>query len=78
MSNGFNFRRMVVFVCLAVLLLAALAPGAAALSLAFLVLTVCLFVGITLVVLLPRADEDRYAERPLVLAAFSPRPPPAT
>lgn len=68
---------MVVFMCLAVLLLAAFTPSVAGLPLVLLVVTACLFVGVDLIVLLPFADEDRHAEQPLALAAFSPRPPPA-
>lgn len=77
MSDRSNVRRVVALVCLAALLMLALTPGTAGLPLAFLVVTVCLFVGITLVVLLPCAEKNRDAEQPLALAAFSPRPPPA-
>ena len=73
-----KLQRVVVFACLAALLLAALTPGAAGLALAFMVAMVWFFVGIALVVLLPCAYEDSHAQQALALAAFSPRPPPAT
>jgi hypothetical protein len=77
MSNTCKLRRVAVFVCLAVLALAALTPGSAGLALAFLVFTAWFFLAIALIVLLPCADEDTHAQQPLALAAFSPRPPPA-
>jgi hypothetical protein len=69
-------RRVVVFFCLAVVLLAALTPGVAALALAILV-TLSFFVAIALFVLLPHVEERNHPRQALALPAFSPRPPPA-
>jgi len=69
-------RRVAVFFCLAVVLLAALTPGAAALPLAILI-TLCFLISIAINVLLPIVDEHRTTRQILVIPAFSPRPPPA-
>jgi hypothetical protein len=71
-----HVRRLVVFLCLAALLLAALSPAAAALPLAI-VLTLCFVIAISLSAPLRHVDEHDRAQRALALPAFSPRPPPA-
>jgi hypothetical protein len=69
-------RRLVIFLCLAGLLLAALTPSVAGLALAVLVLTSWFLVGFALTVLLPCVDEESRAPKALALPAFSARPPP--
>jgi len=69
-------RRVAVFFCLAVVLLAALTPGAAALPPAILI-TLWFLIAIAISVLLPLVDEQRTTQQFLVIPAFSPRPPPA-
>jgi hypothetical protein len=69
-------RRVAVFFCLAVVLLAALTPGAAALPIAILI-TLSFLIAIAISVLLPVVDEQRTTQQSLVIPAFSPRPPPA-
>jgi hypothetical protein len=71
-----HVRRAVIFFCLAVLLLAALAPVAANLPFAILV-PVSFFIAIITSVLLPHADEQGHTQQSSTVTAFSPRPPPA-
>src|SRR5580704_5302597 len=70
-----HFRRLIVFLCVAALLLAVLAPVAAALPLAIF-LTGCFVIAISLSVPLRRVDELILASQALAFPAFSPRPPP--
>ena len=70
-----QFRRFAAFVCLAVLLFAAVMPGAAGVPLAVLA-TLWLIIEIVAIVPLPRIDEQSFAQWALALASFSPRPPP--
>jgi hypothetical protein len=76
MSATSYIRRVAVFFCLAALLLAAVAPGAAGLPLAIL-FTLEFFVAISLGVRLPQLDGQSQMHLTLTLPAFSPRPPPA-
>jgi hypothetical protein len=77
MSDRSKLRRFAIFLCLGILLLAALTPGAAGLPLAFLVFAVWLLAAIPQVLLLACTAEDSHAQKALALIAFSPRPPPA-
>lgn len=77
MSNS-ALQRAVAILCLAVVLVAAIAPaGPTALPLAILVILV-LFVGLLPLTYQPRFDERGHPQ-PVANAtpAFSPRPPPA-
>ncbi|MFZ3245596.1 MAG: hypothetical protein WA185_11020 [Candidatus Acidiferrales bacterium] len=69
-------RRMVIVLCVAGLLLAALTPGVAGLALAVLVITSWFFVAFALTVILACVDEESRAPKALASPAFSPRPPP--
>jgi hypothetical protein len=77
MSNSAKVRRVVLFLCVAGLILAALTPGGAGLLLAFLVVTICFFGTIALSIPLLCVDEENHSQQVLGLVAFSPRPPPA-
>jgi hypothetical protein len=76
MRKVFSFRRAAAFFCVAVVLLAALAPSAASLPLAILV-TLSFVIAIEIFVLLPHVEEQNHPQQTLALPAFSPRPPPA-
>ena len=71
-----HIRRVAVFFSLAVVLLAALTPGASSLPVAILVAQ-WFFIAIAVSVFLPHVDEQNYTQEALALPAFSPRPPPA-
>jgi hypothetical protein len=71
-----HIRRVAVFFCLAILLLAALTPGATSLPVAILVAQ-WFFIAIAVSVLLPYVDKQNHTQQALALPAFSPRPPPA-
>ena len=75
MSETPHVRRLVVFLCLAALLLAAMTSGAAGLPLAILI-SLWGFTAIVLSVPLPQIDEQSHTQQALALPAFSPRPPP--
>jgi len=75
MSPNSQVRRLVVFLCLAALLLAAMTPSAICLQLAILA-TLWFFIEITLSAPLPHVDEQSHTQQALALPAFSPRPPP--
>jgi hypothetical protein len=68
-------RRVAVFLCLMVVLLAALTPGAAVLPFVILI-PLWFLIAIAISVLLPLVDEHRTSQQFLVIPAFSPRPPP--
>jgi fatty acid desaturase len=68
-------RRIAVFFCLAMVLLAALTPGAAGFLPAILV-PMWFFIAIVLSFLLSYVDEQHHTQQALALPAFSPRPPP--
>ena len=70
-----HVRRVVVFICLAMVLFAALTPGAASLPLAILV-ALWFLIEIAVSILLPHVEEQSHAQQALALPAFSPRPPP--
>jgi len=76
MSAMSQLRRVAVFFCLVVVLLAALSPGAAGLPLAIL-MPLWFLIAITISVLLPLVDEHSTTQPSLGIPAFSPRPPPA-
>lgn len=76
MSTTSHVRRVVVFICLVALLLAAVAPGASALPFAIL-LTLCFVIAIAVSAPLPQRDKQSCAWQVEALPAFSPRPPPA-
>jgi hypothetical protein len=71
-----HIRRVAVFFFLAVVLLAALTPGATNLPLVILVAQ-WFFIAIAVSVLLPHVDEQSHSQQILALPAFSPRPPPS-
>ncbi|HKF53730.1 MAG TPA: hypothetical protein VKB26_15545 [Candidatus Acidoferrales bacterium] len=77
MSDRGKARRVVVFLCVAAVILAALAPGSSGLPLAFLVVTICFFGTISLNIPVPCVDEESSSQQILALATFCPRPPPA-
>jgi hypothetical protein len=70
-----RLRQLTGFVCLALLLAAAIIPGAFGLPLAF-VFALCFVVSISTCVLLPAVDDQTSTIPALELPAFSPRPPP--
>jgi hypothetical protein len=70
-----QLRRLAAFVCLALLLVAAIIPGAFGLPPAF-VFTLCFVVSISVCFVLPFVEEHTHTSRTLALPAFSPRPPP--
>jgi hypothetical protein len=70
-----QLRRLAAFVCLALLLAAAIIPGAFGLPLAF-VFALCFIVSISVCVVLPIVENEARAVPALELPAFSPRPPP--
>jgi hypothetical protein len=72
----FQVRRLVAFICLVMVLLAALAPGSVSLPPAILV-ALSFFVPIAASLLLLRVNEQIHTQQALALPAFSPRPPPA-
>ncbi len=76
MSSTSPIRRVAVFICLAVVLLAASTPGAASLPLAILV-PLWFLIAIAVSAFLPHLDEQSHPHQTLALPAFSPRPPPA-
>jgi hypothetical protein len=70
-----QLRRLAAFFCLALLLAAAVIPGAFGLPLAF-VFALCFVVSISVCVLLPVIENQTQTVPALELPAFSPRPPP--
>jgi len=70
-----HVRRVVVFICLAMVLFAALTPSAVSLPLAILV-ALWFLIEIAVSILLPNVKEQSPAQQALALPAFSPRPPP--
>ena len=70
-----QLRRLAAFVCLVLLLAAAIVPGTIGLPLA-LVFALCFVVSISVCVVLPVIKNQKRAVPVLDLPAFSPRPPP--
>jgi hypothetical protein len=70
-----RLRRLGAFVCLALLLAAAIIPGAFGLPLAF-VFALYFVVSISVCVVLPVIENQTRTIPALELPAFSPRPPP--
>ncbi len=76
MSATTHLRRIAALFCLAVVLLAALAPGSVSLPPAILVV-LSFLIAIAVSVLLPSFEEPIHTQQTPALTAFSPRPPPA-
>jgi hypothetical protein len=70
-----QLRRLTALACFALLLAAAMIPGAFALPLA-LVFALCFVVSISACVVLPVIENETRTVPALELPAFSPRPPP--
>ena len=75
MRTTSRFRQLVVFLCLAALLISAIIPGSHGLPLAVLV-AFCFFIAISLRVVLPYSDEHGPSGQAPALPSHSPRPPP--
>lgn len=75
MSATSQVRRVAAFICLAIVLLAALTPNGTGLPTAILVAQ-WFFVALALIVFLSHVDKQTHALQVLTLAPFSPRPPP--
>jgi hypothetical protein len=76
MSGMSQVRRFVAFICLVMVVLAALAPGAVELPPAILV-PLTFFIALSVTLPLVHVEKQNRAPRFLALPAFSPRPPPA-
>jgi hypothetical protein len=76
MSATSQVRRFIAFICLVMVLLAALAPGSVSLPPAIL-FTLSFLVAIAVSIFLAYLGEQIPTQRALALPAFSPRPPPA-
>jgi len=77
MNTVSTFQRVTIFLCVAVVLIVALTPGASTLPLVILVGS-WLLLGTALLISLPHVDQqNRPQTAALAIPAFSPRPPPA-
>ena len=76
MRRASVIRRLAVWFCLLLVLLAAVTPNAASLPLALLIIF-WFFAVKVIFALLPHVDNQGFPLHVLILPAFSPRPPPA-